>query len=62
MGSGWFRTREQIASYFHGLELIDPGLVELGDWWPRGPALRSRTLEGRLMLGALGRVPTFRDH
>ncbi|MGY1974678.1 SAM-dependent methyltransferase [Nocardia gipuzkoensis] len=60
LGSGWFRTREQIASYFDGLELIDPGLVELGDWWPCGPALRSRWLEGRLMLGALGRVPTFR--
>ncbi|UGT71112.1 SAM-dependent methyltransferase [Nocardia gipuzkoensis] len=24
LGSGWFRTREQIASYFGGLELIDP--------------------------------------
>jgi SAM-dependent methyltransferase len=60
LGSGWFRTREQIATYFGGLELVDPGLVELGDWWPYGPAPRPRSVEERLMLGALGRVPTLR--
>ncbi|MFE7743686.1 SAM-dependent methyltransferase [Nocardia sp. NPDC057455] len=60
LGSGWFRTREQIAAYFDGLELVGPGLVELGDWWPYGPALRPRSVEQRLMLGALGRIPILR--
>ncbi|MFI2283963.1 SAM-dependent methyltransferase [Nocardia beijingensis] len=57
LGSGWFRTREQIASYFDGLELIEPGLVELGDWWPYGPPLCPRSAEQRLILGALARIP-----
>ncbi|MEU2039918.1 SAM-dependent methyltransferase [Nocardia niwae] len=54
LGSGWYRTREQIASYFGELELIEPGLVELDDWWPMGPALRPRLTEERLLLGGVG--------
>ncbi|WP_083887930.1 SAM-dependent methyltransferase [Nocardia asiatica] len=54
LGSGWYRTREQIASYFGDLELIEPGLVELDDWWPMGPALRPRLTEERLLLGGVG--------
>ncbi|MGY2028938.1 SAM-dependent methyltransferase [Nocardia gipuzkoensis] len=61
LGSGWFRTRERIASLFDGLELVEPGLVEPGDWWPYGPAPRPRSLEERLMLGALGRIPNLRN-
>jgi hypothetical protein len=26
------RTREQIAAYFDGLELVEPGLVPLPEW------------------------------
>lgn len=55
LGSGWYRTREQIASFFGDLELVEPGLVELDDWWPLGPALRPRLTEERLLLGGLGR-------
>jgi hypothetical protein len=54
LGSGWYRTREQIASYFGDLELIEPGLVELDDWWPMGPAIRPRLTEERLLLGGVG--------
>ncbi len=61
LGSGWFRTRERIASLFDGLELVEPGVVEPGDWWPYGPAPRPRSLEERLMLGALGRIPNLRN-
>ncbi|UAK34139.1 SAM-dependent methyltransferase [Nocardia asteroides] len=60
LGSGWFRPRERIAALFDGLELVEPGLVELGDWWPHGPALRPRSPEERLMLGGLGRIPALR--
>ena len=28
------RTRDQVARFFDGLELIGPGLVPLGQWWP----------------------------
>lgn len=54
LGSGWYRTREQIARYFAGLDLIEPGLVELEDWWPAGPAVRPRYPEEHLMLGGVG--------
>jgi S-adenosyl methyltransferase len=28
------RTREQVARFFDGLELVGPGLVPLSQWWP----------------------------
>jgi hypothetical protein len=29
-----YRTRDQIAAFFDGFKLIDPGLVPLPDWRP----------------------------
>ncbi|MFB4315278.1 SAM-dependent methyltransferase [Actinomadura sp. 21ATH] len=29
-----FRTREHIASFFEGLDVLDPGVVDVQDWWP----------------------------
>ncbi|MGW6332596.1 SAM-dependent methyltransferase [Nocardia rhamnosiphila] len=57
LGSGWYRTREQIRSYFCGLELLEPGLVRLDDWWPSGPAVQARPPEA-LMLGGVGYKPS----
>lgn len=54
LGTGWFRTRERIASFFGDLDLVEPGLVELDDWWPSGPTVCSRAIEQRLMLGGVG--------
>lgn len=54
LGSGWFRTTEQIAEYFGDLEIIEPGLVELDDWWPAGPPTRPRYPEERMMIGGVG--------
>jgi hypothetical protein len=34
MGRGQFRTLPEIRSLFHGLELIDPGLVPVSEWRP----------------------------
>ncbi|BDT87383.1 SAM-dependent methyltransferase [Nocardia cyriacigeorgica] len=62
LGSGWYRTREQINSYFGGLELIEPGLVELEDWWPMGPPVRERFPEERLMLGGVAVKRSPADH
>ena len=34
IGSGWFRTEDQIRSYFLGMELVEPGLVPVSSWRP----------------------------
>jgi hypothetical protein len=34
LGSGVFRTQEEILGYFGELALIDPGLVPLPEWRP----------------------------
>jgi hypothetical protein len=32
------RTRDQIASFFDGFSLVDPGLVWIPQWRPDSPA------------------------
>jgi hypothetical protein len=34
LGTGRWRTREEILTYFDGLELLEPGLVPLPRWRP----------------------------
>ncbi|MEO5876836.1 MAG: SAM-dependent methyltransferase [Streptosporangiaceae bacterium] len=34
IGSGWFRSEDQIRSYFLGLDLVGPGLVPVSSWRP----------------------------
>jgi hypothetical protein len=55
MGSGYFRTRAEIESYFGDLELIEPGVVPLHEWWPDGPKLRPLTEVDQLCLGGVAR-------
>ncbi|GGK97390.1 SAM-dependent methyltransferase [Nocardia jinanensis] len=57
LGSGWYRTNEQILEYFSGLELIEPGLVQLDEWWPAGPPLRPRYPEENAMVGGVAYKP-----
>jgi hypothetical protein len=57
MASGWFRTPDQIRAMMPGLELVEPGLVLLADWWPDGPRPRPLAPIQRLALGAVGRKP-----
>lgn len=57
LGSGWYRTREEIAQFFGDLEILEPGLVELDDWWPAGPSVRPNLPEERVMLGGVGYKP-----
>lgn len=56
-GSGYFRTRAEIAAFFAGLQMIDPGLGRLRDWWPDGPLVGPSTREDELLLGGVGRKP-----
>ncbi|MEV4312547.1 SAM-dependent methyltransferase [Actinocrispum sp. NPDC049592] len=57
MGTCHFRTREQIQSYFAGLEMVEPGLSYLWEWWPDGPRMKSPTDGDYLLLGGVGRKP-----
>lgn len=54
MGSGVFRTREQIEAMLPGLELIDPGLVRCADWWPDGPRIKPLQPVSNCIVGAVG--------
>jgi hypothetical protein len=53
--TGWWRTRGEILSYFEGLDLLDPGLVRLIDWWPEGPKTRETNDADGLIYGAVAR-------
>lgn len=57
MGSGAFRTRDQIMSMLQGLELVDPGLVICAEWWPDGPRVKPLPPVSYTIVGAVGRKP-----
>lgn len=57
MGSTRFRSREDICSYFDGLEPVAPGAVIAAAWWPEGPTLEPLAGERQLILTGLGRKP-----
>lgn len=56
MGTGWFRSREEIGGYFGGLDLLDPGLVPVAQWWPDGPGEPANAFH-RLLIGGVARKP-----
>jgi SAM-dependent methyltransferase len=62
MGISRYRTRTEIQAMLAGLNLLEPGLVELDQWWPEGPALTPPYLVERLILGAVGRKPGDHPH
>lgn len=57
MGTGRFRSRAEIEEYFTGLELVEPGLVTLMNWWPDGPLSADLDPVRWLMIGAVARKP-----
>lgn len=57
LGGATWRTHAEITEMFHGLELVEPGLVPLVDWWPDGPRLAPTTVAHRIIAGAIGRKP-----
>lgn len=52
-----YRSREEIASFFEGLEMIPPGLDYLHKWWPDGPRLSKLTSLSKTVLGGVARKP-----
>ncbi|TCO60837.1 S-adenosyl methyltransferase [Actinocrispum wychmicini] len=57
MASGWFRPIDRITEMLPGLDLVEPGVVPLADWWPDGPRLKPVAPVQRLLVGAVGRKP-----
>ncbi|MDI2129823.1 SAM-dependent methyltransferase [Yinghuangia seranimata] len=53
LGTGRFRTLEEITAYFDGLELLEPGVVYLPVWRPEEPVAEPLTIGQRLMAGGL---------
>jgi hypothetical protein len=51
-----FRTRDEVAGFFTGLELVEPGLVDLAAWQPDDPRLSPAGAAHLLLLG-LARKP-----
>lgn len=57
MGSANFRSRAEIERFFSGLELVEPGLALLRDWWPDGPHLNPAQPVDEIVLSGVGRKP-----
>jgi hypothetical protein len=57
LGRGQTRSREQIARFFDGLDLVEPGLVYLPQWRPDDPVSLPLDPGGKLMLVGVGRKP-----
>ncbi|SEG92275.1 S-adenosyl methyltransferase [Thermomonospora echinospora] len=56
-GGGWGRVRhpDEIAPWFEGLELVEPGLVEISSWHPEPGDVRQPTTEW-IEFGGVARV------
>lgn len=57
MGSANFRSRAEILSLLDGLDLVEPGLGLLRDWWPDGPHMTDAEPVDHIVLAAVGRKP-----
>ncbi|MBA9004192.1 SAM-dependent methyltransferase [Thermomonospora cellulosilytica] len=59
LGTGRFRTVEEITAYFDGLDLLEPGVVPLPLWRPDGPVPPESelTVGQKLMYGGIARKP-----
>jgi hypothetical protein len=58
IGTGWPRSAERILDLLPGLDLLEPGLVPVGDWRPDGPRVGGTPGPmRRLVVGAVARKP-----
>ncbi|MEV0144511.1 MULTISPECIES: SAM-dependent methyltransferase [unclassified Nonomuraea] len=57
MGTGHFRSREEIGRYFDGLELVEPGLVRFPEWRPDDRLPHPPAAWEELLLGGVARKP-----
>ncbi|MFE7799369.1 SAM-dependent methyltransferase [Nocardia sp. NPDC057440] len=57
LGTGRFRTREEVLGLFRGLEPVEPGLVYLPEWRPAHGDPGELSITQRLMVGGIARKP-----
>ncbi|MEV0621604.1 SAM-dependent methyltransferase [Nonomuraea sp. NPDC050404] len=57
LGTGRWRTREEILTYFDGLDLLDPGLVPLPEWRPDSDDQAEPGITYHTFVGAVARKP-----
>ena len=57
MGTGLFRTWEEIESMFPGLEFVPPGITLCVDWWPDGPRIKPLDPVQHCIVGGVARKP-----
>ncbi|WP_228642397.1 SAM-dependent methyltransferase [Microtetraspora sp. AC03309] len=57
LGSGRWRTRQEILTYFGDLELVEPGLVPLTEWRPSPMDRAEQSVMHHGALGGLARKP-----
>ncbi|UBU09689.1 SAM-dependent methyltransferase [Nonomuraea gerenzanensis] len=57
LGTGRWRTREEILAYFDGLELLEPGLVPLPEWRPDPGDRAEPGITYHTFVGAVARKP-----
>jgi hypothetical protein len=57
LGQVTFRPRAEIDKFFDGLQLVEPGVTRLRDWWPDGPLLAPSSKEDDMILGGVARKP-----
>ncbi|WP_436762656.1 SAM-dependent methyltransferase [Streptosporangium sp. V21-05] len=57
LGTGRFRTPEEITAFFDGFELLEPGVVPLPLWRPEGSVPGRLTVGQQLMYGGIAYKP-----
>jgi SAM-dependent methyltransferase len=55
LGTGRFRTLDELQGFFGGLEMVEPGLVSLPEWRPEVPIDHELSVAERLMAGGIAR-------
>lgn len=55
LGTGRWRSRQEILDYFGDLELIEPGLVPLAGWRPNRGAIRHPEAVNVSFIGGVAR-------
>jgi hypothetical protein len=57
MGTGLFRSMDQITAMFGDLELIPPGIELCVNWWPDGPRIKQLDPVQHCIVGGVARKP-----
>jgi S-adenosyl methyltransferase len=57
LGTGRWRTRDELLAYFDGLELLEPGLVPLPEWRPEPGERRKPGITYHTFVGGVARKP-----